>query len=71
MSDIFQLWLANRPPRDKYTLNLEIPKSDQVEFGTKSLQAFVPKVWNSLLRHIKSAENLLTFKGTIKKWNEV
>ena len=30
MSYIFQLRLANRPARDKYKLDLEIPKTNQV-----------------------------------------
>ena len=36
--DIFKLRMANRPTREKYKLNLEIPKSNQVRFGTKSLR---------------------------------
>ena len=69
MSNIFQLRLTNRPPRGKYKLNLEIPKNKQVKFGTKSLRAFGPKIWNSSTHHIKSAEDVKTFKRIIKKWN--
>ena len=69
MSNIFQLRLTNRPPRGKYKLNLEIPKTKQVKFGSKSLRAFGPKIWNSSTHHIKSAEDVKTFKRIIKKWN--
>ena len=37
IKDIFQLRMTNRPTREKYKLNLEIPKSNQVRFGTKTL----------------------------------
>ena len=70
MSAIFQLRLTNRPPRDKYKLNLKIPKTNQVKFGTKSLRAFGPKIWISTALYT-SAENLVTFKRIIKKWNGV
>ena len=48
IKDIFQLRMTTRPTREKYKLNLEIPKSNQVRFGTKSLRYLSPKVWNSL-----------------------
>ena len=67
--DIFKLRMANRPTREKYKLNLEIPKSNQVRFGTKSLRYLGPKVWNSLPYHIKSSGNLTIFKTLIKNWN--
>ena len=35
---------------------------NQVTYGTKSLGNFGPKIWNSLLHHAKSAENLEAFK---------
>ena len=40
---IFKLRMTNRPTREKYKLNLEIPKSNQVRFGTKSLRYLGPK----------------------------
>ena len=63
------LRMPNRTIREKYKLNLEIPKSNQVRFGTKSLRYLGPKVWNSLPYHIKSSENLTIFKTLIKNWN--
>ena len=52
--------------RSQYRLNLDIPKINQVSFGNKSIRSFEPKNWNSLPPHIKSFENLETFKRVIK-----
>ena len=67
--DIFKLRMKNRLTREKYKLNLEIPKSNQVRFGTKCLRHLGPKVWNSLPYHIKSSESLTIFKNLIKNCN--
>ena len=40
--------MTNRLIREKYKLNLEIQKLNQVRFGTKSLGYLGSKVWNSL-----------------------
>ena len=57
--------LTNIPVREKYQLNLDIPSNNQVTFGRKTLTFFGPKTWNSLLYHIKSAENPTSFKTMI------
>ena len=62
----FKLRMTNSWTQEKYKLNLEIPKSNQARFGTKSLEYLGPKVWNSLPCHIKSSENL-TISKTLKK----
>ena len=62
---------TNRNVRNKYKLNLNIPVVNQVNYGTKSLRSFGPKIWNSLPHHVKSAENLETFKKIINNWNGV
>ena len=46
-------------------LNLSIPVNNQVTFGSKSLRVFGPKVSNNLPYHIKSSENLESFKMII------
>ena len=66
IKDIFQLRMTNRPTREKYKLNLQIPNLNQVGFRTKSLRYLRPKVCNSLSYHIKSSENLTIFKALIK-----
>ena len=59
----------NRVVRERYELNLNIPRTSQVTFGTNSLKSYSPKIWNVLPFHIKTAENLKAFKTLIKKWN--
>ena len=71
MRDLFSLRETGRLVREKYMLNLNIPVHNQVTFGSKSLRVFGPKVWNSLPYHIKSSENLQSFKLIIKEWNGI
>ena len=71
MQELFKLRETNRNVRNKYKLNLNIPVVNQVNYGTKSLRSFGPKIWNSLPHHVKSAENLETFKKIINNWNGV
>ena len=66
IKDIFKLRIKNRPTREKCKLNLESLKSNQVRFGIRSLRYLGPRVWNSLLYHIKSSENLTIFRTLIK-----
>ena len=44
MKDLFRLRATKRILREKYKFNLEIPKSNQVTFVTKSLHIQGPKV---------------------------
>ena len=71
MNEIFRLRVTNRMVRSQYRLNLEIPKVNQVSFGNKSIRSFGPKIWNSLPPHIKSCENLETFKRVIRNWDGI
>ena len=61
----------NRVTRDRYKLNLNIRRRNQVTFGTKSLKFCGTKIWNALPVNIKTAENLNAFKDLIKNWNGV
>ena len=61
--------MTGRVQREKYKLNLEIPKFNQVTFGTRSLRIQGPKVWDSLSYHIKVAESLEIFKRIVKFWD--
>ena len=47
-------------------MNMIIPEFNQGSYGKKSLRTFGPKLWNGLPYHIKSSENLESFKRTIK-----
>ena len=69
MRDLFSLRETSRLIRKKYMLNLNLPVHNLVTFGSKSLRVFGPKIWNSLPYHIKSSENLESFKMIIKHWN--
>ena len=69
MEEISSLRQIDRPVREKYKLNLDIPSYDQITFGCKALTFLGPKTWNSLPYHIKSAGNLASFKTMIKFWN--
>ena len=64
MKEIFEKRDENRVTRDRYKLNLNIPRRNQVTFGTKSLKFYGPKIWNALPVNIKTEEN---FKDLIKK----
>ena len=46
-----------------------VPKVNWVSYGEKSLRFYGPKIWNSLPLHVKTSENLKTFKDIIKNWN--
>ena len=66
MNDIFKLRKTDRLTREKYKLNLEIPRPNQATFGTRSLRSYSPKIWNALLYHIKTSDNLNSFIAIIK-----
>ena len=55
--------------RDKYKLKLDIPKRNQRTFDYKSLKVLGPKIWNNLQYHVKSSDNLDTFKNLLKNWD--
>ena len=52
----------SKEKRGQCKLNLEIPEYNQVTSGSKTLRVFGSKVWNSFLHHIKSTENVRSFK---------
>ena len=52
MNDIFKIRNTNRLTREKYKLNMAIPKPNHATFGTKSLKSYGPKIWNTLPYHI-------------------
>ena len=50
-------------------LNLDFRKWNQKTFGYKCLKILGPKIWNKLPYHVKSSENLDTFKNLLKNWD--
>ena len=71
MKEILEKMGQNRVTRDRYKMNLNIPRRNQVTFGTTSLKFYGTKIWNALPVNIKTAENLNAFNNLIKKWNGV
>ena len=69
MKQIFQLRETNRTIRNQLKLNLSVAKVNQVSYGRKSLKYYGHKIWSSLSIHVKTSENLKTFKDNIKNWN--
>ena len=69
MNNIFKLKITGREACDKYKLNLDIPKWNQRTFDNKSLKVLGPKIWNNLPHHVKSSDNLDTFKNLLKNWD--
>ena len=69
MRDLFKLRFTNRPILEKYKTNMIIPEFNRVSYEKKSLRTFGSKLGNSLPYHIKSSENLESFKRAIKDWN--
>ena len=69
MKQIFQLRDTNRTVRNRYKLNLGVPKVNQVSYGEKSLRFYGSKIWNSLPLYINTSGNLKTFKNIIDSWN--
>ena len=69
MNDLFKLSNTDKLTQEKYKLNLEIAKLNQATFGTKSLRSYGPKIWNALPYHIKTSDNLKSFKSIIKCWD--
>ena len=57
----------NRVIRNRYKLNLNIPRTNKVTFGTNSLKPYGPKIWDAQPFNIKTAENLKALKTLIKK----
>ena len=47
MNDIFKLRNTDKLAREKYKLNLEIPKHNQTTFGTRSIRSYSPKICNA------------------------
>ena len=62
MKKIFAMKKNNRVVRERYKLNLNIPRTNQVKFGTNSLKSCGPKICNAVPFNTKTAGNLSTFK---------
>ena len=61
MKNLFRHRATKGIQREVYKFELEIPKFNQLTFDARSLRIQDPKVWNSLLHHIRVAEKLEAF----------
>ena len=52
----------------RFNNNIEVPQVTQVTYGSRSLRALGPKIWNGLNEEIKSSKTLEIFKKNIKNW---
>ena len=67
MHNIFSFRTSNYSLRNPNNLNHFRP--NQVTFGSNSLSAMGPQIWNCLPNELKSAESLNSFKNIIKQWD--
>ena len=67
MQSIFSSRTSKHPSRNPNNLNHF--RTNQVTFGSKSLKAIGPQIWNCSPNEIKSADNLNSFKCMIKQWD--
>ena len=68
MHNIFSFRTSNYSLRNPNNLNHFRP--NQVTFGSNSLSAMGPQIWNCLPNELKSADNLNSFKNIIKQWDD-
>ena len=67
MNNIFSFRTSNYSSR--YPNNLKHFRPNQMTFGSKSLKAMGPQIWNCLPNELKLAENLNSLKRMIKQWD--
>ena len=70
MSNNFKVKENKRLVREQYKRNLETPEWNRVTFGAKSLKVYGSKFWKGLHFHIKTSENLIQFKSSMKNWKD-
>ena len=67
IKELFKLRISNYNLRG--TDMLILPRFSTVTYGKNSLRYMGPKIWNSLPDDIKAANNIATFKKSIRKFN--
>ena len=66
MKEIFEKRDGNRVTRHRCKLNLNIPRRNQVTFGTKSLTFYGIKIWNALPVNTETTRYAYAFKDLIQ-----
>ena len=69
MKNLFKVRKINRALREQYKLNLEIPKSNQVSFGTKSLRIQGPGIRTHYFSILNPKKMFRPSKYVIKFWD--
>lgn len=54
MKNIFGAKIPQRLPKDKYKLNTDISKQNQLMFGAENFKVYGLKIWNSHKTMIKN-----------------
>ena len=67
MKDIFHKSVYRTSPR--LCNNIYVYKARRVTYGSKSLRALGPRIWNNLPNYIKTSSNLDLFKKNMKSWD--
>ena len=62
MKKLFEIRDKNLATRDRYKLNFNTPRRNQLTSGTRNLKFYGLEIWDALPVNIKTAENLNTFK---------
>ena len=72
VKDLFKFKSSTNSPRSQRNpYDLLHHRPNQVTYGSNSLRALAPTVWNSLPNEIKSADNFAAFKRLIKEWEGI
>ena len=66
MKDLFHRNVSTYSLRS--TNDMLLPRVNQRSFGLRSIRYEASKMWNHLPKHIKTAENIVTFKKLIRNW---
>jgi len=66
LSELISPYVLARTLRSSNTCLLAIPTGVTSHFASRSFSASAPSTWNSLPLHIRSLENLATFKRQLK-----
>ena len=66
MKDLFHRNLSTYSLRSSN--DLLVPRVNQTTFGLRRIRYEGAVMWNHLPKHIKTAENIATFKKLIRSW---
>ena len=71
MKDWFNLTKTTRLTCKAKKMNLDIPRTNKVTYGTNNLTSLVPKICNRFCFRINTSENRQVFCKIIKNWKGI